>query len=425
MAAGRLNIDNMYLKNLGNVGLTYLTLSGVLFFQMVASTQTPLITIRLANAQIDCVTQEYCLNVEAKANMTGQEIFGVNVRFFYDDDVLEFIDFRDFQGGYGPVAPDPPIISTSAPAGPALFNFAGPAEFVNGAMQLTSSGPPPIILDTSVWSQLFQICFFVDDQSANLDTFCPSVVWDLEQDPQDGGFLSGDDGVVITIVDPDPNGESLAAFEGVEQYNWMYIGNGSAPYGQPEDSDCSNINCALPLTLLDFEGEPVDGGNLLRWQTEDEINLAGFQVMRSSDGLSWKHIFTVDAEEVNSGINRYAFLDNNPPASGNFYRLEILDNDGRARQSRLIYILTKDFQQEQELLVYPNPSSQGTIFISFPEFMEQNGSVKLLDASGQIVLKQNLDHSGMELDISRFTPGTYFVWVISGGKSLFKALIIE
>ncbi len=88
MAAGRLNIDNMYLKNLGNVGLTYLTLSGVLFFQMVAFTQTPLITVRLANAQIDCITQEYCLNVEAKANMTGQEIFGVNVRFFYDDDVL-------------------------------------------------------------------------------------------------------------------------------------------------------------------------------------------------------------------------------------------------------------------------------------------------------------------------------------------------
>lgn len=415
----------MYLKNVSFVGLTCLTLSGVLFFQMVAFTQTPLITVRLANAQIDCITQEYCLNVEAKANMTGQEIFGVNVRFFYDDDVLEFIDFRDFQGGYGPVAPDPPIISTSVPAGPALFNFAGPAEFVNGAIQLTSTGPPPIILDTSLWSQLFQICFFVDDPNANLDTFCPSLVWDLEQDPQDGGFLSGDDGVVITIVDPDPNGESLAALEGVDQFNWMYIGNGSAPYGQPEDSDCSNINCALPLTLLNFDGESLDEGNLLHWQTEDEINLAGFHLMRSSDGISWNPIYTIAAAEINSGINRYSFLDNHPTAGGNFYRLEILDNDGRTRHSRLIYILTKDHHEDQELLVYPNPSSQGTIFISFPVYMGQNGTVKLLDASGQIVLKQNLDHSGMELDISRFSPGTYFVWVVSGDKSLLKVLIID
>lgn len=415
----------MYLKNVGFVGVTYLTLSGLLFFQMVAFTQTPLITLRLANAQMDCITQEYCLNVEAKANMTGQEIFGINVRFFYDDDVLEFIDFRDFQGGYGPVAPDPPIISTSAPAGPALFNFAGPAEFVNGAIQLTSTGPPPIILDTSIWSQLFQICFFVDDQNANLDTFCPSLVWDLEQDPQDGGFLSGDDGVVITIVDPDPNGESLAALEGVDQYNWIYIGSGSAPYGQPEESDCSNINCALPLTLLNFDGEPVDEGNLLRWQTEDEINLAGFDVMRSSDGLSWKNIYTVPATEANSGINRYTYLDRHPTPGGNFYRLEMLDNDGRARQSRLVYIKTKDLHQAQELLVYPNPSSHGNIFISFPAYMVQNGTVKLLDASGQIVLEQNLNHSGMELDISRYSPGTYFVWVISGDKSLQKVLVID
>lgn len=415
----------MYLKNVGFGGLKCLTISGLMFLQVVAFTQTPLITVRLANAQMDCITQEYCLNVEAKANMTDQEIFGINVRFFYDDDVLEFIDFRDFQGGYGPVAPDPPIISTSAPAGPSLFNFTGPAEFVNGAIQLTSTGPPPIILDTSSWSQLFQICFFVDDQNANLDTFCPSLVWDLEQDPLNGGFLSGDDGVVITIVDPDPNGESLAALEEVEQYNWMYIGNGSAPYGQPEDSDCSNINCALPLTLLDFDGEPRDNGNLLRWHTEDEVNLDGFHVMRSSDGISWQHIYSVVATGLHSGINRYEYLDHRPLAGGNFYRLEILDHDGRARQSRLIYIRTKALPQEQELLVYPNPSSQGTIFISFPAFMQQNGSVKLIDAGGQLVLNQNLEHSGMELDVSRLTPGTYFVWVISGDKSPFKALFID
>lgn len=412
------------MKNAGFVGLTNLTLCGVLFFQLAAFTQTPLITLRLADAQIDCITQEYCLNVEAKSNMTGQEIFGINVRFFYDDDVLEFIDFRDFQGGYGPVAPDPPIISTSGPAGPALFNFAGPAEFVNGAIQLTSSGPPPIILDTSAWSQLFKICFFVDDQNANLDTFCPSLVWDLEQDPLDGGFLSGDDGIVITIVDPDPNGESLSAFEGVDQFNWAYSGNGSAPYGQPEDSDCSNINCALPLTLIDFEGKSVDEGILLYWQTADEINLAGFQVMRSSDGKSWNHIFTVPAAEGNSGINRYSFLDKHPIEGGNFYRLEILDNDGRTRQSGLVYLI-KELQQGQELLLYPNPSTQGTISISFPAYMVKNGTVKLLDACGQILLKQNLDHSGMELDVSRFGPGTYFVWVISGDKSLVKGLVID
>ena len=108
-------------------------LSGLSLFHIALEAQIPVITVRFANPQNDCVTQEYCLDVELRSDITDQELFGMNVRFFYDDDVLEFVDFRDYQGGYDAVAPDPPIISTSEPAGPALFNFPGAAEFVNGA----------------------------------------------------------------------------------------------------------------------------------------------------------------------------------------------------------------------------------------------------------------------------------------------------
>ena len=70
----------------------------------------PTITVRLANPQYNCVTEEYCLDVEFQSDIEDQELFGMNVRFFYEDQVLELINFRDFQGGYGPVEPNPPTI---------------------------------------------------------------------------------------------------------------------------------------------------------------------------------------------------------------------------------------------------------------------------------------------------------------------------
>ena len=82
-------------------------LSGLSLFHIALEAQIPVITVRFANPQNDCVTQEYCLDVELRSDITDQELFGMNVRFFYDDDVLEFVDFRDYQGGYDAVAPDP------------------------------------------------------------------------------------------------------------------------------------------------------------------------------------------------------------------------------------------------------------------------------------------------------------------------------
>ena len=208
----------------------------------------PLVSVRLANPTYSCVTGEYCLDVEFQADQADIELFGMNVRFFYDDDIMELIGFSDFQGGYGPVSPNPPIISTNGPAGPALFNFTGPAEFVNGAIQLLDENAG-IVLSNGGWTKIFQICFLIDNPGIDPETFCPPIVWDLEQNPNNGGYLAGDDGVVMTILDPDPFIQSQPATENVVQFNWTYTGEGSPPYGNPVQNSCITLNCAFDLAL--------------------------------------------------------------------------------------------------------------------------------------------------------------------------------
>ena len=44
-------------------------------------------------------------------------------------------------------------------------------------------------------------------------------------------FFVGDDGVVITVVDPGPS-ESLPTTENVIQFNWVYDSPPDPPYGE-------------------------------------------------------------------------------------------------------------------------------------------------------------------------------------------------
>ena len=252
----------------------------------------PNFTVRLANPQYNCTTEEYCVDVEFQSDIPDQQLFGMNVRFFYEDNLLEFIDFRDFQGGYGPVAPNPPTVLTSPAAfGYNYFHFGTPgngaADWVNGAIQLVDESQPPIYISTTDWTKLYQICFSIDDPAPDSTGYCPAIVWDLEQNPANGGYLSGDEGVVMTATSSNP-GESAPAFEHVVQFNWEYSGSGAAPpYGQPVETDCTPFSCGMNITC------PADvtvncGGSILPSITGTataEDNCPGVPLITYADSL--------------------------------------------------------------------------------------------------------------------------------------------
>jgi len=213
----------------------------------LAMAQIPNVSVRLANPTYECSVSQYCLDVEFQTDLDSVELFGMNVRFFYNDVIMELDSFTDFQGGYGPVAPDPPSVLTSPPGfGTTFFGFPAPgiADWVNGAIQLVDNSQPPIYIDTVGWTKIFQICFSVEGPIADSSNFCPPIVWDLELDPANGGYLGGDDGVVITVVNAPP-AMSGPSTESVVQFNWMYTGNGiTQPYGIPVETECSSLFCA-------------------------------------------------------------------------------------------------------------------------------------------------------------------------------------
>jgi hypothetical protein len=293
-------------------------------------------------------------------------------------------------------------------------------------MQLTSSGSPPIILDTLEWTKIFKMCFLVEGQSANLDTFCPSLIWDLEQDPGNGGFLSGDDGVVLTIVDPDPNNESYPAIENVVQFNWQYSGNGTPPYGEPVDSICSNINCTLPVTFLNFTGSVRENGNHLEWTTLQESNVDGFFIQRSNfPGHQWTDIGFIKGIGNTTAVQQYSFLDSSPVLGNNLYRLRQVDVDGQVYFSSIVRLYAHEIPFTNKLLLAPNPVKNGSLTVFWDGALDLPTSLWLFDATGRMIQREEITQSATVLNVSNLPSGVYLVLVNTVAGSMTRRVISD
>jgi hypothetical protein len=90
----------------------------------------------------------------------------------------------------------------------------------------------------------------------------------------------------------------------------------------------------LPLTLLQFTVARTSAGKIeLNWQTAQEINVSHFNIERSLDGRKWEKVGFKEARNQQGTITTYVFTDISPTVGANYYRLHVVDNDGRADYS--------------------------------------------------------------------------------------------
>jgi len=220
-------------------------------FHGIAQCPQALVKVRFANPQFDCPTQTYCVDVEFQSDTSNQQLFGMDVRFFYDGNVLKSPMMGDFQEGYNSNIPGE--IITNPPCDGASFGFTGPLEWFNGNLQLVSASP--IFLNTG-WTKLFNVCFHVDDpNSLSIINFCPCIVWDLQKNPPDPetgrGYFQGDDGVVISFVDHTLQQESKPTTENAIQFNWQYDNSGDS-FGHPVSITCISTTCGYVIPLSNW-----------------------------------------------------------------------------------------------------------------------------------------------------------------------------
>jgi hypothetical protein len=114
----------------------------------------------------------------------------------------------------------------------------------------------------------------------------------------------------------------------------------------------------LPLTLTSFNGIFKNNTVQLNWTTSLEENTDKFVVEKSTNGIDWQPVTTVKATG-NSIINREYNATDATTAALNYYRLRMVDIDGRYTYSQTIQIRSNG-DEKAGIKLYPNPAASAT-----------------------------------------------------------------
>lgn len=147
----------------------------------------------------------------------------------------------------------------------------------------------------------------------------------------------------------------------------------------------SQLMSSLPVTLTEFRGRQKEKDILLEWSTASEINSSHFDLEKSTDGIKYGRIATVNAAGQSSDILHYQYTDKEVKSEYNYYRLRSVDLDNDQQISDVVIIRMKGIGQR--LYVIGNPFSDNISLRLFKEPVA-NPHLKLYDMGGRLLAEK-------------------------------------
>lgn len=162
----------------------------------------------------------------------------------------------------------------------------------------------------------------------------------------------------------------------------------------------SDAVIVLPVTILHFNGNRTVNGAALSWTVADEQNVKGYEVQRSADAINYTTIGFVKA-----GQSSYSFMDRLPVKGNNYYRLRVVDADGKSSLSKVVPLQFDDVTGDMK--VYPTIVSDRLFVL---RSSGQPVSYVVFNSFGQQVLSGQLVNA-KEIVVSSLTTGNYILKV--------------
>ncbi|MEO5998146.1 MAG: T9SS type A sorting domain-containing protein, partial [Chitinophagaceae bacterium] len=167
----------------------------------------------------------------------------------------------------------------------------------------------------------------------------------------------------------------------------------------------------LPVHLLAFDVKLTNNINQLHWLTTNEVNTCCFAMERSSDGRIFTEIARIKAKDNKIAVSEYLFNDPYTFTDKIYYRLKMIDADGKFASSSIAELRQSKagYWQINPNLVVPGQSI--TIGIQNPE-NKKNVTLQIIDINGKTVLAMQL---AVEKGYQKFpitiniSKGTYMV----------------
>lgn len=218
---------------------------------------------------------------------------------------------------------------------------------------------------------------------------------------------ASDKGVLFSY-DPATN---VAPFKKLVDFNGTNGLNPSASMVELKETS------VLPLSLISFTATETNKKVQLVWQVDREYDLDKYEIERSTDGIQFSSIGFVQA--LNSlNLHDYSFMDHQPAAGNNYYRLKIHEKNLAPHYSpiKLVHMGATAFK----VSVQPNPvRSASTIQVRIIE--KSKVQLQLYNAQGVMVKQwpsvtyEKGDHF-IPMGLSNVASGNYVLLVNAGDK---------
>ena len=176
----------------------------------------------------------------------------------------------------------------------------------------------------------------------------------------------------------------------------------------------------LSAELIDFKAISHKSTIDLWWQTAAESDLSHFEIEQSADGLNFSKI----GESKAAGKpNSYLFTPKRPLSILTYFRLKIVNSDGRFSYSK---ILSVAFGKDLTVKAFPNPVQNELTIDVFSEskYLE----IGVVDVLGRSVFQKKEENTDgpklLTINALDWVSGIYFLKV-SDGKNVFQQKIVK
>jgi hypothetical protein len=187
---------------------------------------------------------------------------------------------------------------------------------------------------------------------------------------------------------------------------------------------------AIPVELTRFDATSETDAVRLAWETESEVNNAGFEVQRAESPGNFERLAFIEGQGSTANPHVYEYTDTSLPfgALELRYRLKQIDFDGRFVYSSVI-TLNRDAPDAVALHPnYPNPFNPSTeIRFELPAGAEVRLVVYDLTGKEVAVLVDGFREAGryrVAFDGSRLASGVYLYRLETPGRALMKRMVL-
>ncbi|MCE7041221.1 C25 family cysteine peptidase [Dyadobacter sp. CY312] len=190
--------------------------------------------------------------------------------------------------------------------------------------------------------------------------------------------------------------------------------------GDPAITILKSNDGSLPVGLFGFQAKLFEDTKVkLEWSTAWEKNNSHFLVERSYNGKQFEEIGRIEGKMDTDYENSYQFVDIQPNAGTNYYRIKSIDQIPGNVDNNFSKIVSVEIPNSNQVVVFPNPViDKFEIKLNIPTKFK---SWRLVNQSGVQLLRG----ANKTPSIGKLDAGIYILEIITENGDVYKEKIVK